>query len=145
MSALGQDLVGTLGHAEIVEAGWDAAAVGGMTLGADPVAYAIARASLGSSLPLDGFTIRKKPKDHGRGRQIEGCFEKGMRVVVVEDVITTGGSSLLAINVLLREGAAIAGILTVVDREEGGRKVLEATGLEVRSILTLSELTAPAP
>jgi len=92
--------------------------------------------------------VRKQPKTHGTGRRIEGCFEPGQSVVVVEDVITTGGSAQDAIAALSAEGARILGILAVVDREEGGRQVLERAGYAVESLLTASQLglvPAPAP
>ncbi len=140
MSAAGQFLIGRLGLSEIRQAGWDAQVVGGLTLGADPVAYAIAGAS--SSVPpeLDAFTVRKEPKDHGRGQQIEGCFRPGARVVVVEDVVTTGGSALKAIDVVTEAGGDIVGVLAVVDREEGGRATVEQAGYPMLTLVTLKHL-----
>ena len=93
MSAEGQALIGRLGLAAIREAGWRPRAVGGLTMGADPVAYAIAAASWGTDLVIDAFSVRKEAKAHGTGRQIEGNFRAGDEVVVVEDVITSGGSA----------------------------------------------------
>ena len=91
MSAEGMVLIGRAGWQAIRAAGWQPTAVGGLTMGADPVAYAIAAASYGTDLPLDAFSVRKEAKDHGTGRAIEGNFAAGSRVVVVEDVITSGG------------------------------------------------------
>jgi orotate phosphoribosyltransferase len=140
MHAEGLALIGALGLAAIREQGWDAEAVGGLTLGADPVAYAIAAASNAAGPPVHGFTVRKAAKAHGTGRRIEGCFEQGSRVIVVEDVITTGGSALEAVQAVRGEGGVVAGVLSVVDRGEGGREAIEAAGLPVRSLVHLREL-----
>jgi orotate phosphoribosyltransferase len=140
MHAEGLALVGILGLAAIREAGWAAAAVGGLTLGADPVAYAIAAASAGRPPALHGFTVRKAAKAHGAGRRIEGCFEHGMRVIVVEDVITTGGSALEAAHAVAVEGGTVSGILAVVDREEGGRDAIVRAGYPVIALVGVAEL-----
>src|SRR4051812_24133457 len=97
MSPEGQLLVGRVGLQTIRDAGWDAAAVGGLTLGADPIAYAICHASASTPRPLRSFTVRKEAKAHGTGKQVEGPLSSGDRVVVVEDVITTGGSATKAV------------------------------------------------
>ena len=141
MSARGLSLVGSLGLEAIRETGWQPQLVGGLTLGADPVAYAIAAASDRSPPRIDGFTVRKEAKGHGTGRQIEGPFEKGARVVVVEDVITTGGSALRAIEVVRREGGQVVGLLAVVDREEGGLEALASSGCPVVALVRLQDLT----
>ena len=140
MSAAGLEVIGVLGLAALREEGWTAACLGGLTLGADPVAYPIARASRDRPPVLDAFTVRKEPKEHGRGRRIEGCFQSGARVVVVEDVITTGGSALKAIEALTAEGAAVQGVLAVVDREEGGREAIQQAGHAVRALVTATDL-----
>ena len=140
MSAAGLELVGALGLESIREAGWVAQLVGGLTLGADPVAYAIAVASRSAPPLLDAFTVRREPKEHGLRRRIEGCFREGARVVVVEDVVTSGGSVLTAIDTLLDAGGDVAGVLAVVDREEGGRATIEAAGYPMRALVTLSDL-----
>src|SRR5690606_8782741 len=93
MSGEGQMRIGRLGLEAIDNAGWKPDAVGGLTLGADPVAYAIAHAAALAGRNLDAFTVRKQPKEHGTGRRIEGGFREGMDVVVVEDVVTTGESA----------------------------------------------------
>ena len=142
MSARGLVLVGELGLAAIRAAGWTPSLVGGLTLGADPVAYAIAAASAHDPPTIDGFTVRKEPKEHGTGRRIEGSFRPGATVVVVEDVITTGGSARRAIDVVLAERGRVAGVLAVVDREEGGRETLEALGHPVLALVRLAELTS---
>lgn len=140
MSGRGQVLIGRLGLAAIDEAGWQPAAVGGLTLGADPIAYAIAHAASYSGRSIDAFTVRKEAKGHGAGKLIEGGFETGMSVVVVEDVITTGDSALRAAQSVAAAGGRVLGIIAVVDREEGGRERIEAAGYSVRSLARVSEL-----
>jgi orotate phosphoribosyltransferase len=122
MSPDGLTLVGPLGLDAITAAGWAPDAVGGLTLGADPVSYAIAYASALAGRPVRAFTVRKEPKAHGTGRLIEGPFREGDRVVVVEDVITTGGSARRAIEAVRSAGGTVVGVLAVVDREEGGAR-----------------------
>lgn len=140
MSAQGQTLIGRLGLEAIRDAGWRPAGVGGLTMGADPVAYAIAAASAGSGASIDAFSVRKTAKDHGTGRRIEGNFRSGDQVVVVEDVITSGGSALQAIEAVEAEGGKVIGVLAVVDREEGGRQKLEQAGYQVRTLATAADL-----
>jgi len=148
MAGEGLALIGSLGLERLAARGWTPRAVGGLTLGADPVAYAIAaaaRARRPPAPPLDAFTVRKQAKAHGTGRRIEGCFEAGQSVVVVEDVITTGGSAQEAIAALSAEGARILGVFAVVDREEGGREVLERAGHAVETLLTATQLGLSGP
>lgn len=140
MSGEGLAVIGALGLDRVAARGWAPRAVGGLTLGADPVAYALAAAARGRGLPLDAFTVRKQAKTHGTGKRIEGCFAAGMPVVIVEDVITTGGSAHEAIVAVESEGGRVLGVLAVVDREEGGRGVLEQAGYAVEALLTASEL-----
>ena len=140
MHAEGLALIGELGLMAIRDRGWPATAVGGLTLGADPVAYAIAARSATAPPAIHGFTVRKAPKDHGTGRRIEGCFESGASVVVVEDVITTGGSALEAVRAVRAEGGTVRGVLAVVDRGEGGREAIEAQGLPVAALVHVREL-----
>jgi orotate phosphoribosyltransferase len=142
MSARGLVLVGELGLAAIREAGWSPSAVGGLTLGADPVAYAISAASAHEPPVIDAFTVRKEPKEHGTGRLIEGPFRPGAAVVIVEDVITTGQSARRALHAVQAESGRVLGVLAVVDREEGGREALEALGHSVVSLVKLHELTS---
>ena len=96
MSPEGLSSIGPIALALLRERGWDADSVGGLTLGADPVSYAISYASASSGRPVRAFTVRKEAKTHGTGKLIEGPFEATDRVVVIEDVITTGGSALRA-------------------------------------------------
>lgn len=140
MSAQGLLLIGRLGLAAIRKAGWEATAVGGLTMGADPVAYAIAAASNAGDSVLDAFSVRKEAKGHGTGRRIEGNFEPGSRVVVVEDVITSGGSALKAAEAVQAEGGTVLGVLAVVDREEGGRQAIEKAGHHVVALTTVTQL-----
>jgi orotate phosphoribosyltransferase len=140
MSGEGQNLVGELGLATLRARAWSPRAVGGLTLGADPVAYAIAHAAHRAGMRLDAFTVRKEAKSHGAGRRIEGCFSAGDSVVLVEDVITTGQSALNAAAAVRAEGGDILGVLAVVDREEGGRAAIEATGLSVAVLVRVTEL-----
>ncbi len=140
MSGEGQALVGAAGLAALNAHGWHPRAVGGLTLGADPVAYAIAHAARLAGTPLDAFTVRKQAKDHGTGRRIEGCLEAGDPVVVCEDVLTTGRSALEAVAAVRAAGAEVLGVLAVIDREEGGRQAIEAAALAVAVLVTAREL-----
>ena len=144
MTAEGQRLTGKIAYTLIEEAGGDVSHVGGLTLGADPVAYAIAHHSTGRGRTLDGFTVRKEPKDHGTGQQIEGGLPTDARVVVVEDAVTTGGSAIRAIEVLRKYGASVAGVICLVDREEGGRSRLDELGVPLLAVFTGPELLAAA-
>ena len=121
--------MGRLGWEAIRSAGLRPTHVGGLTLGADPVSYAIAHHSWLRDEPVDAFTVRKAPKIHGTGQRIEGGLPAGARVVVVEDSMTTGGSALEAIEVLRAHGVEVLGVLTVVDREEGGEERLRRSGV----------------
>lgn len=134
--------IGPLGLHAIGERGWKPDSVGGLTLGADPVSYAIAYASQLAGIPVRAFTVRKEAKTHGTGKVIEGAFESGDRVVVVEDVITTGGSALRAVDAIRAGGGSVVGVLAVVDRGEGGREAIEAAGLDVESLVTAAEIVA---
>jgi orotate phosphoribosyltransferase len=140
MSAEGMVLIGRMGLEALRRAGWRPTAIGGLTMGADPVAYAIAGASFGSDRVLNAFSVRKQAKDHGRGRLIEGNFAAGDPVVVVEDVITSGSSAAQAIAAIEHSGGQVLGILAVVDREEGGRQALESGGYRVVTLMTAGEL-----
>lgn len=140
MSAQGLVLIGRMGLDTIRSAGWHPKAVGGLTMGADPVAYAIAAASSDGPEVVEAFSVRKTAKGHGTGRRIEGNFKAGDQVVVVEDVITSGGSAQQAIDAVEAEGGKVLGILAVVDREEGGRAKLEQAGYAVRTLTTAGEL-----
>ena len=113
-----------------------------MTLGADPVAYAVAGHAARTGTSLDAFTIRKRPKGHGGGGRIEGGLRSGARVVLVDDTITTAGSVLEAANAVVAHGSRILGVMVLVDREEGARQRLARAGHELRAIFTARELLA---
>src|SRR3954463_8410323 len=140
MSPEGLALIGRLALRALRESGWAVDAVGGLTLGADPISYAVSYASAGSDKPLRAFTVRKEAKSHGLGRQIEGPFRSGDRVAVIEDVITTGGSALRAIEAVRAAQGMVAGVLALVDRGEGGRGKIEETGLTVISLVTAADI-----
>ena len=140
MSGAGQVLVGEVCHQAIVEAGWQPAYVGGMTLGADPIAYAIVNHATRLGHTLDAFTVRKRPKGHGTGRQIEGGLPAGVRVVVIEDAVTSGGSLLAALKVIEDHGAVVAGVLALVDRREGGTERLLEAGYGFRAVFNATDL-----
>lgn len=140
MCAQGQYLVGKVGLEIIEESGWNPTHVGGLTLGADPISYAIAHESWSVGRPLDAFTVRKAPKVHGTGQRVEGGLPPEGRVVVIEDSMTSGGSALNAVEALVEHGVEIAGVFTLVDREEGGRERVEAAGYPLASAFTAAEL-----
>ncbi len=142
MSPDGLAIIGPLALERMRARGWAPDAVGGLTLGADPVSYAIAHSSALANTPLRAFTVRKEAKTHGTGKVIEGPFQSGDKVVVIEDVITTGGSALKAAEAIRAAGGVIVGVLAVVDREEGGREALEAAGLAVESLAGAREIVA---
>lgn len=116
---------------------WDFEAVGGLTLGADPVATAIMHAP---GRPIDAFVVRKEAKKHGMQRRIEGPDIVGKRVLVVEDTTTTGNSPLTAVAALREAGAEVVGVATVVDRATGADDVIRAEGVEYRALLGLTNL-----
>jgi orotate phosphoribosyltransferase len=145
MSGEGLALIGALGLDRLAARHWTPQAVGGLTLGADPVAHALAAAARARGIALDAFTVRKQAKTHGTGKRIEGCFSAGSAVVVVEDVITTGNSTREAIAAVEHEGGKVLGVLAVVDREAGGRQALEDAGYAVDVLVTATDLgLAPA-
>jgi len=142
MSAEGLSLIGPIGLHAIKAAGWQPDGVGGLTLGADPVAYAISYASSMEPPLGQAFTVRKETKEHGTGKIIEGPFKKGDQVVIIEDVITTGTSALRAITAVNNAGGNVQGVLALVDREDGGQEKIENTGYRVISLAQISEILA---
>lgn len=122
-------------------------AVGGMSIGADPITAAVITMAGVRGLPLKGFLVRKEPKGHGTQRYLEGPVQPGQRVVIVEDVVTTGGSSLLAIERAEAFGLVVRGVLAIIDRLEGGAAAFAQRGYELRSLLTVRDfgIDAPAP
>ncbi|WP_303721205.1 orotate phosphoribosyltransferase [Malonomonas rubra] len=116
--------------------------VGGLTLGADPIATATSIAAQLDDANVHAFIIRKEPKGHGTGQWLEGRknLPPGSRVVIVEDVTTTGGSSMKAVERAQEEGLEVLGIVTLVDREEGAREAIEGAGQKLRAVFTRSEV-----
>ena len=115
-------------------------AVGGLTMGADPVATAMLHAAAARGLDLDAFVVRKAAKDHGMKRQIEGPSVEGKRVVVLEDTSTTGGSPIEAVEALRAAGAQVLGVAVIVDRNTGARERIEAADLPYLYALGLEDL-----
>ena len=144
MTAEGQRLSGMVGYDLIEEAGWDATHIGGLTLGADPVTYAIAHHSCTRVRVLDGFTVRKEAKGHGTERRIEGGLPTDARVVIIEDSVTTGDSAIKAITAVQEHGARVVGVLCLIDRSEGGSERLAELELELVSAFSGPELLAAA-
>jgi orotate phosphoribosyltransferase len=120
--------------------GWAFAAVGGLTMGADPVAAAILHAAAARGRRVDAFVVRKQSKAHGLQRRIEGPQVAGRRVVALEDTSTTGGSPLTAVAALRQAGAQVVGVAVIVDRASGAREAIEARGLPYRAAYDLGEL-----
>lgn len=121
-------------------ADWDFEAVGGLTLGADPVAVAMLHSAAADGGRLDAFVVRKESKAHGLQRQIEGTEIAGRRVLVVEDTSTTGGSVMAAVEAVRGAGGEIVGVAVIVDRDTGARERIEAEGLPYRAAFGLAEL-----
>lgn len=115
-------------------------AVGGLTMGADPIAAAVLHQGVAVGKNYHAFVVRKEPKDHGRGRQVEGPDLEGKRVIVLEDTSTTGGSPLAAVEALVKVGAEIAAVAVVVDRSTGAREVIEAAGYPYLAAIDLNDL-----
>jgi orotate phosphoribosyltransferase len=141
LTAEGHFLVGRLVLAELRAAFPQAQAVGGMTMGADPIASAVSLTSYLENAPLPAFYVRKEPKGHGTNQWVEG--KKGLppaaRVAIVEDVVTTGGSTLKAVERCRSEGLEVLGVVALVDREEGGRAAVEAAGVQLRALFRRSD------
>ncbi|MEY4390403.1 MAG: hypothetical protein RLZZ400_146 [Actinomycetota bacterium] len=115
-------------------------AVGGLTMGADPVATAVLHQAAARGRAIDAFVVRKQAKAHGMGRQVEGPEVSGRRVIVIEDTSTTGGSPLTAAQALEAAGAQIVAVATVVDRDTGAQKVIEDAGYRYLTAVTLDDL-----
>jgi orotate phosphoribosyltransferase len=114
--------------------------VGGLTMGADPVATAIMHQAAAQGRAIDAFVVRKAPKDHGMGRQVEGPDVSGKRVIVLEDTSTTGGSPLTAARALEKAGAKVVAVATVVDRATGAREAIEDAGYRYLFAVSLADL-----
>lgn len=118
----------------------DIAAVGGLTMGADPIASAVLHQGAALGKTYDAFVVRKEPKDHGRGKQVEGPDLEGKRVIVLEDTSTTGGSPLTAARALEKVGAIVVAVAVVVDRATGAQQIIEEAGYEYRAAIGLADL-----
>jgi orotate phosphoribosyltransferase len=114
--------------------------VGGLTMGADPVATAILHQAAAAGRNIDAFVVRKAPKDHGMGRQVEGPDVSGKKVIVLEDTSTTGGSPLTAARALEKAGATVVAVATVVDRATGAREAIEDAGYRYLFAVSLEDL-----
>ena len=136
----GMNLIGEIVFAML--AGDEITAAGGLTLGADPIANALSVISFQKGKPIKSFIVRKDAKGHGTKSAIEGDVAQGERVVIIDDVITTGGSTIMAIEQARQAGLIVARVICLVDREEGGRENIEARGLagRVEAILTRTEI-----
>ncbi|MCA0251877.1 MAG: orotate phosphoribosyltransferase [Actinobacteria bacterium] len=119
---------------------WEFEAVGGLTLGADPVAVAMLHDAAQAGGRLDAFVVRKQSKAHGLQRQIEGTEVAGRRVLVVEDTSTTGGSVMTAVDAVREAGGEVIGVAVIVDRDTGAREKIEAAGVPYRYAVNLTDL-----
>lgn len=119
--------------------------IGGMAIGADPITAATITLAGQRGLNLLGFIVRKEAKQHGLGRQVEGPVAEGMTAVIVEDVVTSGGSALKAVDAARDFGLKVDKILAVVDRLEGGREAIESAGLQLQTLVTVRDLGIQAP
>jgi len=115
-------------------------AVGGMAIGADPITGAVITLAGSQGKTLRGFIVRKEAKAHGKGRDVEGPVKAGDQVIIVEDVVTTGGSSLQAIEKVEACGIKVLGVIAIIDRLEGGREAFESRGISLRTLLTIRDL-----
>jgi orotate phosphoribosyltransferase len=141
--AAAMPLIGRLFLAKFAERCWQAQAVGGMSMGADPIVIAVARESAGTPAEMNAFLIRKEPKGHGLKRQIEGLSEEqaGSKVIIVDDTCTTGDSTIKAIQAVREAGLTVLGAVGLVDREEGARQAIEGgLGCPFDRIFRIAEL-----
>jgi orotate phosphoribosyltransferase len=132
------------GILELIDADWPDA-VGGMAVGADPITGAVITLAGQGPRPLRGFIVRKEAKAHGKGRDVEGPVKAGDRVVIVEDVVTTGGSSLLAIEKVEAAGIQVMGVIAIIDRLEGGAAAFAERGYRLQTLLTIRDLGIQSP
>jgi orotate phosphoribosyltransferase len=137
-SARGLALIGEILFEKVKDLKVDA--IGGLTLGADPIAHAVALTSYLKGKPINSFSVRKQTKEHGTGGLVVGDVQPGDRVVVVEDVITTGASTLKAVAAAREFGLQVVQVLILVDREEGGKEAVAQAVPRVEAVFTLSEL-----
>jgi orotate phosphoribosyltransferase len=141
LSPEGMFLIGNLFY-DLIKSrkSWMINAVGGLTLGADPIASAVSYTSYLKGDPLEAFVVRKTPKKHGTMLWIEGHVKEGDKVLIVEDVITTGGSSKEAVMRARECGLKVVGVIVLIDRQEGGKEEIEALNLPFKALLTKEEI-----
>jgi orotate phosphoribosyltransferase len=144
MSAEGQLLIGQVAWGLVQESGLNPTHVGGLTLGADPISYAIAHRSALEGSPIDAFTVRKQAKEHGTGQLIEGGLPANGRALMIEDTMTTGRSTMKAVEAVRAHGTEIVGVLTIVNRSDGAEAMFDAEGLTLLSIFSGTELVDAA-
>jgi orotate phosphoribosyltransferase len=145
LHARGAELTGRVFLDQFAKQGWHPQAVGGLTMGADPIVVATSVISAQAGSPIHGFLVRKAEKAHGMGRRVEGFQEKGARVVIVDDVCTTGGSTIQAIEAAREFGFDIVGVACLVERlEAGGRPAVEKASAPARfvSVFTSEDVRA---
>tara|TARA_B100000929_G_scaffold283256_1_gene264131 strand:- start:1700 stop:2257 length:558 start_codon:yes stop_codon:yes gene_type:complete len=140
MSAEGQVLVGRVGYEMVSQSGLEPTHLGGLTMGADPISYAIAHRSHLEGHPLDGFSVRKEAKHHGTGNRIEGGLDTSSRCLVIEDTLTTGKSTLSAVEALREHGVTVVGVLALVDRSDNAEELFLEIGLPLLSFFSVQEL-----
>ena len=133
------------GILELLAARQMPAAIGGMSIGADPITAAVVTMSAVKGIPIAGFMVRKEPKGHGTNKYIEGPVNPGDRVVIVEDVVTTGGSSLKAIKICEDYGLEVTGVVAIIDRLEGGGAAFSKAGYKLSSLLTIEDFGIKSP
>lgn len=143
LDSAGANLVAE-GILELLEAAWPDA-VGGMAVGADPITAAVITVAGRQGKTLRGFIVRKEAKAHGKGRDVEGPIRAGDKVVIVEDVVTTGGSSLLAIEKVQAAGLHVQGVIAIVDRLEGGAQAFAERGFRLQTLLTIRDFGIEPP
>jgi len=119
--------------------------VGGMAIGADPITAGVVMIAGQRGLSTLGFMVRKEAKQHGMGRLVEGPVHPGMKAIIVEDVVTSGGSALQAVRAAQDFGLQVLGVVAVIDRLEGGRSAFEAAGLSLTTLLTIEDFGIPKP
>ena len=144
LDPVGSMLIGE-GILELLAKGELPDAIGGMSIGADPITSAVVTMSAVREKPLRGFMVRKESKGHGTNQYIEGPVKPGDRVVVVEDVVTTGGSSLKAIERIEEFGMKVEAVIAIIDRMEGGREAFTERGYRFESLLTIQDFGIEPP
>ncbi len=141
-SPIGQYLIGNLVFDKVREMGLRPKAIGGLTMGADPIATATAYTSHTRNEPIEAMVIRKEPKGHGTMSQIEGNVQPGDEVIIIDDVVTTGGSTIKAMEAARKAGLKIIAVIILLDRGEfDGRQNIERLGCPVYSLLTIQDFT----